>query len=364
MILPFFFPVLDRHSIFPNQSGAADGSSSTANKLQKIVSLPCTHVFHADCLVPWFSRPKQPTCPTCRFNIDPDNLTYVYRPAVPNNGPTNGANPGRHPPQPTAAQQVPLIFQNAPSAVPSSLPEAQRPHETYPSGPSAGNVPPLPPNQHPARTAFQPLLRAHLDSMPFFPMPNVTGPMSTGTTLTVDVGVDVDVVFGDSPSMFGPFPFPNLRAASNNQNPEGRPNAAEVPPNGVFGFFTFGPQVNPPRRQEGPKREWSLPAAPGLTLRQRVEKQEREAGLRCWDTSCSIGPTDDEPNAQDVKTRQISIHHHSDSSSSVCSHTFHPECLVTAEHAGFGTEIEVACPVCHVAGMVSKLEWDEGQQAI
>lgn len=43
---------------------------------QRVVSLPCAHVFHAACLIPWFSKPKQTTCPICRFNIDPDNLTY------------------------------------------------------------------------------------------------------------------------------------------------------------------------------------------------------------------------------------------------------------------------------------------------
>ncbi|KNZ72022.1 Choline dehydrogenase [Termitomyces sp. J132] len=49
--------------------------SSTDPTQPKIVSLPCAHVFHAACLIPWFSRPRQTTCPTCRFNIDPERLT-------------------------------------------------------------------------------------------------------------------------------------------------------------------------------------------------------------------------------------------------------------------------------------------------
>ncbi|KAF8591428.1 hypothetical protein K439DRAFT_894675 [Ramaria rubella] len=42
-----------------------------------IVCLPCAHVFHSTCLLPWFSR--KTSCPTCRFNIDPDSLTQKRR---------------------------------------------------------------------------------------------------------------------------------------------------------------------------------------------------------------------------------------------------------------------------------------------
>lgn len=47
----------------------------------RIVALPCAHVYHAECLLPWFSR--NTTCPTCRFDIDPDSLTWNPQPPPP-----------------------------------------------------------------------------------------------------------------------------------------------------------------------------------------------------------------------------------------------------------------------------------------
>lgn len=94
----------NRGSINPTTSDdggpVASSSSPSATSLQqptepaqpKIVTLPCAHVFHASCLIPWFSRPMQTTCPTCRFNIDPENLTYVRR---------------QNPPAPAADQPTP-----------------------------------------------------------------------------------------------------------------------------------------------------------------------------------------------------------------------------------------------------------------
>lgn len=36
----------------------------------KVVALPCTHVFHDSCLLPWFQN--RATCPSCRFDLDPE----------------------------------------------------------------------------------------------------------------------------------------------------------------------------------------------------------------------------------------------------------------------------------------------------
>jgi len=51
----------------------------------EVVAFPCLHLFHSDCLLPWLAR--KTTCPTCRFDVDPDSLTLkgggAQRPWVP-----------------------------------------------------------------------------------------------------------------------------------------------------------------------------------------------------------------------------------------------------------------------------------------
>lgn len=143
------------------------------------------------------------------------------------------------------------------------------------------------------------------------------------------------------------------------------------PPRGV-------PRTRPPRE----KKAWTLPPAPGMTLRQRVERKEREAGLRCYDVSCGVGPSDDEPSVPIpvASMKQISIRTQKSANAApgtgekVCEHTFHPSCLVSAERvllAAVGAEetvengeVAVSCPVCRAEGCVSKEEWEEGVQAL
>jgi hypothetical protein len=59
----------------PYAEGEADGQRSNTSK---ILVFPCPgmHLFHSNCLSPWLSR--KTTCPTCRFDIDPDSLTLTF----------------------------------------------------------------------------------------------------------------------------------------------------------------------------------------------------------------------------------------------------------------------------------------------
>ena len=153
-------------------------------------------------------------------------------------------------------------------------------------------------------------------------------------------------------------------------------DAPQSPPSGAQPIPPFNiPRVHPirPTRPMPPRRErktWTLPSAPGPSLRQRVEQKEREAGLRCCDPSCGIGPSDEDPVPEMLAAsmKQVSIHPLSHpGEGAVCAHKFHPSCLVSAERvAGWGGEdksephVEVSCPVCRDVGCVTREEWEEG----
>ena len=186
------------------------------------------------------------------------------------------------------------------------------------------------------------------------------------------------------------------------QEPAANPNTANPNNNGgrraqfafsnvTFGpFANFGPLFTPVPNgngnrdrgagQERVKKTWTLPPAPGPTLRQRIERRERDAGFRCYDVSCGVGPSDDYPAVNDetiaAGLRQLIImskNHGHDGKPGVCMHTFHPGCLVSAERVALGGadvsiigsgDVEVSCPVCRSTGCVTRKEWEEGILAL
>jgi len=166
--------------------------------------------------------------------------------------------------------------------------------------------------------------------------------------------------------------------ANPHQQPQD-PNTAQPPPPPplpqmrfqAFPDFDF---FGDPR----PKGPWTLPPAPGPSLRQRIERREFEAGLRCNNISCGVGPSDEEPFPSALAdnagaTKRVFIKAKGVDGKDVCSHAFHTACLVSAERVAFGGVgptvdsdgcVEVSCPVCKGVGCVLKEEWDEGVVAL
>ena len=436
----------------------------------KIVCLPCAHVFHASCLIPWFSRPRQTTCPTCRFNIDPENLTYVPRPRQPQPAATGpmppippaffaAAPPPGDPPAPAAdvpggdppAGDIPPNPPNAipnvpPNAAPWAPPGAQglppgfgamfgnahnNPFQWVPfavggpeggGGPNAdfgamfagvfpmpmGGQPGAPTQGPPGQQQQQQQQQQQAPPPPFFvPNPGAPQPMphpglppgarldpnDPNAMFTVDFTLFTNTPFegngvrrqthvftnqtfgGEGPNDAPPgagAPPPAQQQQQQQQQPPQQP-----PP------FTFAaPFPHPglhrtPQSQPREKKQWTPPPAPGATLRSRVEEREREVGLRCCDTSCGVGPSDEDPfpDVSGLSMKQVSIRPPANSlimGTSVCSHTFHPACLVSAERvAGWGEEdkieqreVEVSCPHCRAVGCVSREEWEEGVRGL
>ncbi|KAF9465306.1 hypothetical protein BDZ94DRAFT_1254215 [Collybia nuda] len=159
----------------------------------------------------------------------------------------------------------------------------------------------------------------------------------------------------------------------------------------LFGAFPPGFHNGPPPQRDGnapphpsfmprvprERKAWTLPPAPGPSLRQRIERREREAGLRCYDVSCGVGPSDEDPliALTEAAMKQLEIRPHGSSNIDgppVCRHTFHSPCLVSSERVSLkggevnvvGDNVEVSCSICRGVGCVSKADWDEGVQAL
>ncbi|KAM6494532.1 hypothetical protein JOM56_010893 [Amanita muscaria] len=156
-------------------------------------------------------------------------------------------------------------------------------------------------------------------------------------------------------------------------------NGAAPPPPHIhffppgFAIRTDPPSSTPSNAPQPQKRQWAPPPAPGPTLRERIEKREREIGLRCCDMSCGVGPSDEEPlivlttEVMKQLTLKPVIFN-----GTMCPHTFHPSCLVSAERVALrgadapivGDDVEVSCSVCRAVGRVSKMDWEEGVQQL
>ena len=391
----------------------------------KIVVLPCSHVFHATCLLPWFSKPGRTTCPSCRFDIDPDSLTYRPRP-LRAHPPQPASQAGAAPPsqaqaQPMFGPQLPPVVAPQSASIPTgTTPNAaashdgassasaetrsasatgqagQQPHQPLPPFVTfdIGMIIPLNPGRAPSATSASGT-QGSTPSAPTAPgpVPPPPPPRTDSNGFRLDDTFLQDAVRQTFERIFGrPIPIvPQAPpAAAGNTVPGDHGPQAPHPEFFMFpGPFPPMPPMNTAgaqgaqRHQSGPrrpaeKRQWTPPPAPGPTLRQVVERNERAMGLRCSDISCGLGPSDDDPvSSIDLSSlRQISIRPpQSDTSGkdSVCEHKFHPSCLVSAERvtgwghevktgepAGDGDEVEVSCPVCRAVGVISRLDWEEG----
>ncbi|KAF8157902.1 hypothetical protein B0H34DRAFT_434172 [Crassisporium funariophilum] len=102
--------------------------------------------------------------------------------------------------------------------------------------------------------------------------------------------------------------------------------------------------ANAPERT---RKDWTLPPAPGPTLRERVERREREAGLRCSDVSYGVRRRTKNPQGQRTRwmlvlstkdravlaamsMKQLAIMTKGDEET-MCAQTFHSGCLISAE---------------------------------
>ena len=59
---------LNRYRVWTYQEGTCGICLENFNWLDKLVELPCKHVYHSKCIMRWFEN--KCTCPTCRFKLN------------------------------------------------------------------------------------------------------------------------------------------------------------------------------------------------------------------------------------------------------------------------------------------------------
>jgi Ring finger domain len=374
-----------------------------------VLALPCGHLFHAGCLAPWFG--SHTTCPTCRFDIDPESLTLRLPPQTIRSGwGVGGAAGGNR----TGAGEgnagdaggnplngildavlgltagIPLVFVNGrpigfavrppgqgqapamstPNAQPGTTPAAtnQTSHANPPPSPSRMNS-----NASGAGANTMTGNRHHPYSRPTTP-----GPTGTRTPTA------------SAPSF--------LTSTLTPTNARGRQGPATPTTWSSSNSDTRLPQ----------RKKWVCPE--GTSVRSLIEAKEREVGLRCDDLCCMCGPDDDDdpavpplsssfsPSALLVLSPAERTYLHKPLSApekrrmrkegvrvreSACAHAFHAECLVVSarsydpglrereelraqtqgltgragENEADEDEIAITCPRCRVRGVLTLSEW-------
>ncbi|KAJ7720389.1 hypothetical protein B0H14DRAFT_3520964 [Mycena olivaceomarginata] len=116
----------------------------------------------------------------------------------------------------------------------------------------------------------------------------------------------------------------------------GQSNATHGAARGRAGFFLFSVDPLESANHAGddsplPRQDWAPPPPLGPTLRDRVERREREAGLRC----CAAVPR---------RAVLLLSTGEDEGDTQACTHMYHPECLVSAHG-----ELEVVCSLCSTA---------------
>ncbi|PFH51206.1 hypothetical protein AMATHDRAFT_59465 [Amanita thiersii Skay4041] len=257
----------------------------------------------------------------------------------------------------------------------SPIPLRQRPSQSPSQGQSLGAMPALASSREGTQSSSRPELISSvlpLSNTDMQPSTGQTSPTTTNGGGTDGAQIPFARFFRDMgvPVMSTNIPMGTARAAEGDS-----PQVHVFPPLPPFLFRPDAPTSASAPSAPAEKKQWAPPPAPGPTLRQRVEKKEREAGLRCHDVSCGIGPSDDDPfvSVTEVSMKQLSLQSlNGDGSESdpktSCPHTFHPSCLVSTERVAsrgadtpvVGDNVEVSCSVCRSVGRVSKKDWEEG----